>query len=179
MNWLFLQNTAQETYFRGEDLAMFFGGLVTILIFLAVFFIAVYVYTSFALMAIAKKIKTEPAWLAWIPVANFYLISKMAKMHWWPMLLLLTIPLCLLFFAISLVAGLVFLVPTLICLVVFTVFTFIWQWKMFEAVDRPGWWILMVLIPYVGEIIYLVLLGVAAWGEPKSKIQKSKSKRSK
>ena len=39
----------------------------------------IYCYTAFALMTIAKKTKTANPWLAWIPVANLYLVTQIAK----------------------------------------------------------------------------------------------------
>ncbi len=114
--------------------------------------IGIYVYSALALMAIAKKTNTEPAYLAWIPVANMYLLSKIAGMPWWPMLLMIgfVIPILNIFFGIA-----------------FMVFVFIWYWKIFERLDRPGWWVLLNLIPLAGAVIFLVLLGVAAWSKAK------------
>ena len=108
---------------------------------------AVYVYTSFAYMAIARKTKYPSPGIAWIPIVGPLLItSRAAKMHWWPILLLI-----------------VFFIPILgsIAAVVFTVFSVIWLWKTFEAVKRPGWWAILSLIP----VVNLVLLGVAAWSK--------------
>ncbi|MBI2448851.1 hypothetical protein HYV49_00990 [Candidatus Pacearchaeota archaeon] len=137
------------------DLADFaaLDGLVGFILAFFVFFIilgiAIYIYTSFAYMSIARKTKTEPAGIAWIPLIGPSLIaSKIAKMHWWPILLLIG-----------------FWIPFLnfVLFITFTVFYFIWMWKTFEAVGKPGWWILFSLIPFAGQIIFLVLLGVAAW----------------
>ncbi len=127
--------------------------IAVILAFLAVFVVVaiiIYIYSSLALMTIAKKTKTEPAWFAWIPILNSYLLSRIAKMHWWPILLLIA-----------------FWIPFLgfIAIIIFWVFNLIWTYKMFEAVKKPGWWALLMLIPFFGWIIYLVLLGVAAWGK--------------
>jgi hypothetical protein len=36
-----------------------------------------------------------------------------------------------------------------------------WQWKMFEAIKKPGWWALICLITPINFILY----GVAAWSE--------------
>jgi len=112
--------------------------------------IAIYIYTSWAYMSLARRTKTEPAWLAWIPIANYYLISKTAKMHWWPMLLLIGnfIPF------IGFITG-----------IVFFVFVVVWNWKIMERVGRPGWWALTIFI----FPIFLVLLGIAAWGNPGKK----------
>lgn len=112
--------------------------------------IIIYVYSALALMAIAKKTKTEPAYLAWIPIANYYLMSKIAKMHWWPILLIVG-----------------FWIPFLgwIATLLLWIFTIIWWYKIFEAVKRPGWWALLVIIPFIGWLIFFILLGVAAWSK--------------
>ncbi len=107
--------------------------------------IAVYIYTSLALMKIAKKTGTEPEWLAWIPIANLYLLSKIAGMPWWPLLLIL--------------AGWIPVIGAF-AILAFYVFVIIWLWKTFEAVGRPGWWAILSIIP----IVNLLLIGIAAWG---------------
>lgn len=111
-----------------------------------IFGVAVYIYWSLALMRIAKKIGTEPAWLAWIPIANLYLMSQMAGMHWWPVLLV--------------VGGFIPIIGVLAAPALM-VFTIVWLWKIFEKVGKPNWWAVLCLIP----IVNLVLIGIAAWGE--------------
>jgi hypothetical protein len=109
------------------------------------FIIGVYVYTSFAMMAIAKKARHPHPELVWIPfVGQGIVTAKIAKMHWWPLLLIIGgfIPLIGWIFSIA------------VC-----VFSIIWMWKTFEAIKKPGWWAILQLIPVVG----LVLLGIAAW----------------
>jgi len=129
------------------------GFLALIGAFFAVFLIIAigfYIYFALALMAVAKRTKTENPLLAWIPVANLYLMSKIAGQHWWPLLLLIG-----------------FLIPFLniIAMIVFMVYMFIWQWKICEARDKPGWWVLLQLIPFVGSIWGLVMWGILAWGK--------------
>jgi hypothetical protein len=56
----------------------------------AVFIVIVlisYVYQSLTLMITAKKLNKPNSWLAWIPIGDFYLKSKMAGMRAWPILL--------------------------------------------------------------------------------------------
>ncbi len=116
-----------------------------------IFFLAIYIYTSLAYVSIAKKNKRTDGALAWIPFFGKPLLSsKIANMHWWPVLLLIT-----------------FFIPFLnfITVLLFMVYWFIWNWKVFQSVGKPGAWILLMLIPFAGAIIYFVLLGVAAWGE--------------
>ncbi|MEK6889453.1 MAG: hypothetical protein AABW80_05095 [Nanoarchaeota archaeon] len=110
--------------------------------------IALYIYTSLAFMSIAKrtKCKYSPG-IAWIPAVGPSLISSnIAKMHWWPILLLIGafIPFIGIIFSLVLV-----------------VYSTIWMWKTFEALERPGWWAILSFIP----VLNLVLLGIAAWGK--------------
>lgn len=46
-----------------------------------------------------------------------------------------------------------------------TVFTLIWFWKITEMRKRPGWLVLLQLIPFFGLIWGLVLLGILAWSK--------------
>ena len=56
----------------------------------AILFIAVYAYFSYGIQTIANKTGTENAWLAWIPLANVYLLCKVAdKPGWWLVLFLI------------------------------------------------------------------------------------------
>lgn len=127
------------------------GGLMALMaafLFIAVIlWVGIYVYTSLVFMAIAKKTKTTPAGIAWIPgIGPAILTSKIAKMHWWPILLLI---------------GVFIPYIGIIAELAFAVFFVIWLWKTFEAVDRPGWWAILCLLP----IVNLVLLGIAAWSK--------------
>ena len=151
---LLLQEAALDLADLGLTEAGVLGGLYGLIAGFVVAFsiiaIAVYIYSALAFMKIAKRTNTEPAWLAWIPIANLYLFSKIAKMHWWPILLII---------------GMFIPFVNFIAPIVLMVFVYIWMWRIFEAVGRPGWWPLLSLIPIVGPVIFLVLLGVAAWGK--------------
>jgi len=90
-----------------------------------------------------------PRGIAWIPIVGQPLLaSKIAKMHWWPILFIAG-------FWIPVVGGFLGLV--------FSVFFIIWMWRTFEVLGRPGWWaISAIFLP-----LYLIFLGVAAWGKSK------------
>lgn len=180
--------TAEESMTLG-----LMGTMLIIYALVILFAIGLYIYSAFALMAIAKKTKTEPEWLAWIPVANAVLISKIAKMHWWPILLMVP---AFIFYVIGIffyvfgseTLGIVMFSIAGLAMAVFGVYSTIWCWKMFEAVQRPGWWSI-VPIPFgiiyiiatfsksgttqlvgnllyiLGMLVYLVLFGVSAWSE--------------
>jgi hypothetical protein len=131
----------------GANMVPSLGLMIGVFMFVGLLF---YVYAALTLMFTAKKLNDSQPWLAWIPVANFVLMARLAKMHWWPVLLLIA-----------------FLIPILnfVAIIVFTVFMVIWQWKICEARNRPGWWVLLQFIPFFGSLWYLIMWGILAWGE--------------
>ena len=146
-------------------------------------------------MRFAKKLNQKYPGLAWIPGAGPLIVSYKASKSSarpWHILLIgavaMVIGLILLaegtVSTVSLVIGIIFLVAAIILLIYFSVYTYIWSWKLFDAVGRPGWWALiplfsipfavLALIPalmvgftiinYGVTIWYLVMIGIAAWG---------------
>ena len=112
-------------------------------------FALLYIYLSFAYSSLGRKARLKSPGLAWIPGVGPIIIAYQAsKAHWWPWILLVSyiIPF------VGIITGLVFMV-----------YVFIWHWKLFEAIGRPGWWALLMLIP----IVNFVMIGVAAWGNNK------------
>ena len=106
-------------------------------------FLIIYVYAALALMYIAKRTKTENDWLAWIPIANVYLMTKIAGVHpAWTLVIFLTI--------IPIVGGLLMAAAMI----------YFW-WKIAEVRGKPGWWSLLMIIPLVN----FVIMGILAWGE--------------
>lgn len=123
--------------------------LAAIVGFLAVFLIGVlifYIYSALVLMAIAKKTKTPNGWMAWVPVLNIYLMTKIGKVSPWTMLGLLIVFIPFL----NYIAGIVMMVLVVI-----------WWWKIAEACKKPGWWGILMLIP----IVNLIIMGILAWGK--------------
>jgi hypothetical protein len=119
------------------------------IIFLVVALVA-YIYMALTMMKTAQKIKVGPAWLAWIPVANVYLMLKMGKQPWWPMLLMIG-----------------FIIPfvNFIAAIVLMIFVIMSEWKICEQRKRPGWWAIITIIPFVGGIWSIILWGILAWGK--------------
>ena len=113
-------------------------------LFVVILVLAIYVYFAIALMAIAKKTNTEPAWLAWIPIANVYLMIKIAGLEWWWIFGLL-LP----------------IVPILGTLAELVWTVYIW-WKISMKRGYPGWWGILMLIP----VVNLIMVGIIAWKEP-------------
>lgn len=129
--------------------------------------LAVYLYISFAYSAIGKKAKLPKPNLAWIPFFGPLIISSQAaKMSLFPLLLILTPAIFFLeLFTSSTLSAFLSIALVMISIGVFIIYTFIWKWRMYEAIKRPGWWALLKLVPSIGAIIDFILVGVAAWTE--------------
>jgi hypothetical protein len=158
------------------------------IIILLLILLLLYIYISCAFSSIAERTDNYPGGVAWIPIIGPLLISrKAAKMHWWPVLLVIALPIeiassFLMFMPsipVSIMAEFMISAVCRLALLVLLVFSFIWMWKTFKAVGRPGWWVLFNLIPFLGFLIFLILLGVAAWGrgnKPEKKVKGSRRK---
>ena len=81
-----LQGAVSDAMFNDAALGRLFAMMAGMIIFLLVLLVVLYIYSSLTLMIVAKRLNVEPAWLAWIPIANLYLMSKIAKQPWWPIL---------------------------------------------------------------------------------------------
>jgi len=108
---------------------------VMVLVFLVIF-AAFYVYTSLALQTIAKKTNTENAWLAWIPIANIFLMLNIAKKPLWWFIL------------------------CLIPLVNFVIIIIVWM-AIAVARSKPSWWGILLIVP----VVNLIVPGYLAWAD--------------
>lgn len=116
--------------------------------------IAVYIYSAIALMAIAKRTNTPNGWLAWIPIANIYLMTQIGKQSgWWTLGILVAF------------------IPVLGTLAVLALIIFL-GWHIAIALNRPNWWGILLAIP----IVNLVIMGIMAWGANPAGTTKSKKK---
>ena len=129
------------------SLVALFGNL---LLGIVIFLIVMHIYVGFALYTIAKKTKTKNGWMAFIPFANFVLMANMVKMHWWPVLLLIGALIPFLGWGFS---------------IAFMVFFYIWMWKICEIRKKPGWWVLLQLIPIFGFVWTFIVWGILAWSD--------------
>jgi len=133
---------ASSAYFIPFMAAIIALGIAIIILFL----IALYVYTSLAWWTIAKKLKYKKAWLAWIPIANLAMMLQIGGFHWaWVFLILIPILGWIALFVLIIIA----------------------TWRIFEKRKYPGWFSLSMIIPKVGGILYLIAIGVVAWGKKK------------
>jgi hypothetical protein len=90
--------------------------------------VVLYVYMAYSFMVIAKKTNTQNPWLAWIPIANVFLMLMIAKKPlWWFILLLIPF------------------VNIVIAIILFM--------KIAEAVGKPSWVGILMIIPIVNIFI--------------------------
>lgn len=98
--------------------------------------VALYVYIALALQTIATKTHTENPWLAWIPIANIFLMINIAKKPlWWFVLMLIPF--------VNIIIGII-----------------LWM-AVAEARGKPGWWGILIIVPIVG----LIVPGYLAWSD--------------
>jgi hypothetical protein len=91
-------------------------------------FLATYAYMGLTLQTIASKTGTADGWLAWIPVANIYLMCKIAgRPAWWVVL---------------------FFIP----FVNIVMAVIVWM-GIAEARQKPAWLGVLMLVPIANIII--------------------------
>jgi len=124
----------------GGMLGVFVGvALITVLLVL----FSLYLYTAIAWMTIGKKLGYKNSWLAFIPIANLFLLPILAKKHWaW---------------------GWWFLLPP-----VYFVLAVIWIWQIYERRNYPGALSLLLILWILpiwglGLLVNLIIFGFVAW----------------
>jgi hypothetical protein len=96
------------------------------------FALVMYVYSSLALTEAAKRVGiTTDLWMAWIPFANIYLMTKIANLE-------------ILHFIITIIFGF---------------WAFYVYAKMYERRGMSPWSVLLFFIPLVGPFIGIYMLG--------------------
>ncbi|MFH1649429.1 MAG: hypothetical protein ABIA93_02685 [Candidatus Woesearchaeota archaeon] len=132
-----------DAYGMGALLGAFAG----MMVFFVILFIAAYIYQAWATMVIAQKTKTKYPWLAWIPIANLFLLPMIAQVPWWTALIVV-------------VAS---FIPFLGIVVVIAA-TIWWWWKISERRNYPGPLGILMVVP----IAQWIVLGFLAWKEQKA-----------
>lgn len=90
-----------------------------------------YLVLAICLFVIARKERDELAVLAFIPLANLYLLTRLADRDWWWLIL--------------------YLIPC----VNYVVFIMDW-WRILEKRGRSGWWAVAMIIPCFALITPIV-----------------------
>ncbi|MEI8364429.1 MAG: hypothetical protein WCF78_03150 [archaeon] len=145
---------------------------VAFIIMLTVFIllgIAIYIYQSLAWQSIARKLKYKYAWLAWIPIANFFLLPILAKKKWtWGLIIFL--PFVLLPFLLMPIIGMILYWLAIIFIILMVI---IWTWDIYEKRKYPGWlsltpaFFFIPIINIIAIIAHFVIIGFVAWSDRK------------
>ena len=138
--------------FAGGFMGGLFGVLIALGILIALIFItAFYIYHALAWRTIARKLKHKKPWLAWIPFASTSMRLQLGGFHWaWIFLAL---------------------IPILGWIALF-VLVIISHWRIFVKRKYPGWFSLSQILPKLGGILYLVIIGFVAWKDRKKMLFK-------
>ncbi len=126
-------------------LALFLSMLVGSIVIISIISIALYIYNALVFQTIAKKLNYKKPWLAWIPIFNMFLYPILAKKHW--------------------ALGFLFIIPF-----VNIIIYFIFLWTIFKRRGYSGALSLIQVIPIIGSLGHLVVLGVVAWKDKKDVI---------
>jgi len=131
-------------------------GLGALLVVLIIVGIILYIYHAICLQAIAKKTGTPNGWLAWIPLAWYFLQTNIARMSWVLALILCIISVTSFFITDQSLTWLSFILS-----IVYLVLVIIIWVKICRACDKPGWWVILLCIP----IVNLIILGIMAFSK--------------
>jgi hypothetical protein len=115
------------------------GMIVPIIAVILVLVVASYVFSSYCMMRIADKLSIGPGWWAWVPIANLFLMFKMAGVSYWWMFIFLAS-----------------FIPVIGPLAVSGFSIYLW-YKIIVARNKPAWMTVLMIIPLanMGVIAYL------------------------
>lgn len=118
--------------------------LIFILLILFIFLLVAYIYYCLVWYTLANKLKYKNAWIAWIPIANLFLLPILAKKHW--------------------ALGFLLLIPF-----VNLIFSIIWCWDIYKRRKFSGalslikaGYVIPPLIPFV-FIADFIIMGLIAF----------------
>ncbi len=132
--------TMRESSIRSEKIKTFAAAAFLVIMLVG---IAVYIFTSLCLQIISHKTGIGPGWLAWIPIAQWFLTCKIAGApYWW----LLGIPLGF--------------IPYIGVIINVALFGTLW-FKVAQARNKPGWVGVLTCFPLIGTIF----MGYLAFSE--------------
>ncbi len=165
-----------ENMLRGSALALGLGAILFFTLFTGLLLILIiYLYKAFALYTIAKKLNSKYAFLAWIPIIQFFVYPILAEERWeWGLIALLPIilPFFFLPFAVVQFVNLFLVFLIVIGALTLIIFRTYWLWKIFEKRNYNGALSLLTII----SLLNLIILGVVAWRDKKSsKVKTPKS----
>lgn len=140
------QRSSKSASLTPDQARMAMGILAGMFLLIVIAAIIFHIYFALCLYFIAKKAAVEPAWLSWIPIANAFLMCKIAGVSY-----------------LWLLGLLVQFLPFIGILgAIYSVGLFIYLWyKIILVRNKPAWFVILMLIP----IANLVVMGYLAFSE--------------
>ena len=117
--------------------------------------IILYIYTAICLQFIAKKTSTRYGWLAWIPVANIFLMAMIAKKPWWWALILVLAD--VVGVTVGTITGGEPIWLVWILSIIALAFYILICIGICQARNKPAWWAILLFIPVVNLVFYGLL----------------------
>ena len=142
--------------------AAYFAAFLLIFIIIG---IGLYIYSALAWYTIAKKLGYQNAWLAWIPIANYFLLPILAKKDW-KCGFIMIIPIIGSFLIIIPIIGMIIYVLAALFVAIMSI---VWLWQIYKLRNYPGWLSLLPIlgiIPILGIlalIAHFIVIGMVAW----------------
>jgi hypothetical protein len=125
-------------------------------IVLLIIILVLYTFIALAFSTISRKLNYNKPWLAWIPIANLFLIPILADYKWWWGFIYL---LSFIFVSFLMSTHLMIVILFFIFFIFITVMNIIWYVKIFKKRNYSPLLILLFLVP----IVDIVLLCLLAW----------------
>ncbi|MBM3249417.1 MAG: hypothetical protein FJZ09_01025 [Candidatus Omnitrophica bacterium] len=121
-----------------------------IMAFVFIAMVLIYLYSSLCLHLIAVKTNTGPAWMAWIPIANIFLMCKIAQANY----------LYAAGFVAAVLLSFIPLVGVIFNFAILGLSIYLW-YRISLRRNKPAWVGVLIGIPFVG----LVFMGYLAFSE--------------
>lgn len=118
--------------------------------------IIAYIIGALLMFALGRKANNPNAWFAFVPILNyvlfFQLIGRSALNILW--YFAVAIPMVMLIAGAE-TLGLILLIPLCIILIILSI---LWSVEFFRAFGMSGAWVLVLFVPFLGSLIYLILI---------------------
>lgn len=136
--------------------------LLSLLLFVSFFAVFLgYLYSSFAIWSIANKTHHyKDRWMAFIPLLNLLLLSKMAHAPLWSFYIVMSGVFLNFLLELSAVTGFVIngFVTFFVTLILAGISAW-WWWNIAIKTHHPKWYGILMVIPFIN----VVFMGIIAW----------------
>jgi len=123
-------------------------------VMLLIIILVLYIFIALFFSTIARKLNYNKPWLAWIPIANIFLIPILADYKWWWGFIYI---LSFMFISFLMSTHLMIVIFFFIFFIFITIMNIIWYVKIFKKRNYSPWLILLFLVPIVNIVMFCLL----------------------